>query len=179
MKNWLNNVLKPIATYGGILAGIVILHSVVMDVLGFTFSKYNQIAGFVLPIIGFVIAIYAYRKEYSNNQISYGKAVGVGVLVAFIFGILISGYSVINMNYINPDYKDLAMQMAEENLLESGYNEDFIEMAVARQEKNMEPVRMMIVGPLFMSFMSLIVSLIAASFIKKEAANPFSEVDIE
>jgi hypothetical protein len=179
MKNWMNKVFKPVATYGAILAGVVILHSVLMDAFDLTFSKYNEFAAIGLPIIGIVLSIYAYRKEHSGNQISYGKALGVGVMVAFIFGILGSGYSVINYTYINPDFREVTMVKLEDRLIEKGMDDDVIEMLVERQRKIMKPARTMISGVLGLTFIGLVVSLIAAAFIKKESENPFTEADIE
>ena len=179
MKNWINKVLTPVLTYAGILAGILILHNVLMDVFGLTFSGYNQIAGTVLPLIGIVIAIYAYRKEHSPRQLSYGKAVGIGILVAFACGVLISAYSVINMTYINTDFKEMTLQMLEEKMIERGASDDLIEMMVARQEKALEPVRMFIFSTVAISLLGLITSLIAAVFIKKEEVNPFNDIEVE
>lgn len=179
MNNWINKVLIPVLRYAGIMAGISILHSVLMDVFGLTFSSYNSFAGLGILAIGVVIAMLAYRKEHSRNQISYGKAVGIGVLISFVFGILIAVYSVINFTYINKDFIEISMQNAEEKYIEQGTDAEMIEMIVDKQRKMMTPVNVILLSTVSMTFMGLIVSLIAAAFVKKETAYPFNDIEAE
>lgn len=163
----------PALTYAGIIVGIIIVHTIIIDILELNFSTYNQVAGFVIPLAGIAYAIYGFRKEYNNNIISYQKALGFGVLVAVIVGLVTSVFSFLYTHYINPELLEIGKQMAEERLIKRGMSDEMIEQAMKTQERFQTPVWAITMGTLFTTLIGTIFSLIAAAFLKKEPEHPF------
>lgn len=177
MENKSSKMLMPALTYAGIIVGIMIVHSIVIDIMGLNLSRYNRIAGTVLPLIGIGYAIFAFRKEYNNNLISYSRAFGFGVLVTVITAILISAFNVIYVTYINPDLIEAGRQMAEERMLERGFSPEMIERGMKNQERFSTPGYMFLFSTLITMVLGTIFSLIAAAVLKKESDNPFEGVE--
>lgn len=177
MENKRSSLLTPALIYSGIIIGVIIVHSIVIDILELNFSTYNQVAGFVLPLIGIALAIYGFRKEYNNNAISYQRALGFGVLVAFMVGLVLAVFSFIYTHYINPDLLEMGMQMAEEKMIQRGMSEEAIERAMQMQERFRTPALMIIAGTLYTTVIGAIFSLIAAAIIKKEPEHPFTDTE--
>lgn len=170
-------MLTPALIYAGIIVGVVIIHSIIVDILELNFSTYNSIAGSVLPLAGVVIAIYAFRKEYNNDIITYGKALKFGILVSLLIGLAASLFSFLYTHYINPELLEIGQQMAEEKLIKRGMSDEMIELALEQQKKFQKPVILIVFGTLITTFFGFIVSLIAASFLKKEPQDPFAGVE--
>ncbi len=169
----------PALTYTGIIVGVLILHTIIMDILELYFSSYNNVAGIALPLIGVALAIYGYRKEYKNNYISYQKALGFGVLVSFFIGLIMSVFSFIYTTYFNPDLLEIGRRMAEERLIERGLSDEMIERAMEQQKRFQTPVFMILSGTIMITLFGTIFSLIAAAFLKKEPKDPFTETEVE
>jgi len=177
MKNWFKSTLLPALTYAGIVIGIVILHSVVMDILELQFSTYNSIMSIVLPLAGIAYAMYSFRKEYHNNTIGYSKVFGFGLLVALLISIGVSGYNLLYTFVINPDFLELSRQMMEERMLGRGADPEMIERALESQENLRKPLIMFVISIAGLMLWSLIFTLIAAAVIKKEPKEPFEGVE--
>lgn len=173
MENKSSSMFLPALTYAGIILGVIVVHSIIIDILELNFSTYNQVAGFVIPLAGIAYAIYGYRKEYNNDIISYQKALGFGVLVAVLVGLLTSAFSYIYAHYINPELLEIGKQMAEERLIRRGMSDSAIEQAMKTQERLQTPVWAITVGTLFTTLIGTVFCLIAAAFLKKEPEHPF------
>ncbi|HYW96218.1 MAG TPA: DUF4199 domain-containing protein [Bacteroidales bacterium] len=176
MNNWIKNMLYPSLIYTGIIGGIYILNNLVVDAFNLPFSIYNQVSANLILIAGIVIAIYAYRKEYNNNLISYGRAVGFGALTALLVGIILSIYTNIYIQYINPDFVALLKQNLEEKFLQKGFSPDMIETITSRTDRMQKPLIVFARTIFSTEVLGVIVSLIASIFIKKEPSEPFADV---
>ena len=168
--------MYPSLIYTGIIGGIYILNALVVDAFNITFSVYNQIAGNAILIGGIIYAIYAYRKEYNNNLISYSRALGFGVLTSLLLGLILSLYTNIYIQYINPDFVDLVKQNMEEKFLQKGFSPEIIDKITARTARMQNPGIVFLRTILSTVILGLVVSLIASIFIKKEPAEPFADV---
>ena len=177
MEKKSSSMLTPALIYAGIIIGVLIIHTIVIDILELNFSAYNRIAGIALPLIGIGFAIYAYRKEYNNNYITYQKALGFGVLLSFFVALVMSVFSVVYSHYINPELMEIGRQMAEEKLIAQGIPDDRIEQAMEQQKRFQTPALMILSGTIMLTIFGTIFSLIAAAFLKNESKDPFREVE--
>lgn len=177
MNTKTSTMFKAALTHAAIISGIIIVHSIIVDVLGWYYDTYNMIAGNIIPIAGIVYAIYAYRKENCNDTIPYSKALGYGVLVSLFFGLILTTFSYVHTHYISPELYEMGVIMAEEKMLEKGVDASQIEMAMEVQEKFKTPFFSILFGTISVVFIGLIISLIAAAFLKKEPSNPFEGVE--
>jgi hypothetical protein len=172
-----DNTLKPALLYGAMLAGVLIVFSLVTDLFLLTFNTTVTTIQSVLTLAALVFIIYVFRKVHNGNVVSYGKALGFGVLVATIVGFITSAFLILNIEYITPDYLERMTVALEEQLLDKGLSEDLIELSIEQRTKFMTPVWIMVFGTLGTAVNGLVISLIAAIFIKREPSNPFQGVE--
>ncbi len=177
MNSSTSTMFKEALTHAAIISGVIIVHSIIVDVLGWYYATYNMIAGNIIPIVGISYAIYAYRKENCNDTITYSKALGYGVLVSLFLGLVLTVFAYVHTHYISPELYEMGLIMAEERMLDKGVDESQIEMAMEMSQKFKTPFFSILFGTIMMVIVGLIISLIAAAFLKKEPANPFEGVE--
>jgi len=161
----------------GIYLGIaLILVSVVFYVTGNSFSKAAQYVGYPVMIIGIILAQLSYRKSLGGFM-SYGQALGIGVLT-MVFASLLSGiYTFLLYEVIDPDLQEQMRIFTEEQIVKQGrVPEDQIDTAVEMAAKFQTPLVMFLTAIFGGAFMGLIISLITSIFTKK---NPSEEVPVE
>jgi hypothetical protein len=160
----------------GIYLGIAfILLSVVFYVTGNPFSKVSQWISYVLMVVGIILAQLSYRKSL-GGAMSYGQALGVGVLT-LVFASVVSGiYTFLLYEVIDPSLQEQMRLFTEEQIIKQGkVPEEQVEMAVEMAAKFQKPVMMVVMGIAGGAFIGLIISLITAIFTQKKPKEDFSE----
>lgn len=170
-------MVKPGFIYTGIVFGVLILHMIIADIGGFFTAKINSFLGIVIYFLVMLYAVYAYRKEYCDNQISFGHAFGFTVYLSLLVGILISAFNYLYLNFISPDLGELVRIMSEEAMIERGVPEDSIEQAMEMRAKFQTLPWMVLFGTLTYLLMGLIMGVIGGAILKKEPKNPFEGVE--
>ena len=176
MNQFFKQTLTPALIYSGILLGILILFTIIMDVAGSFYGGVNRIGSIIITYAGLIYAMYAFRKEYNENVISYQRALGFGVLVALLIGVFGSVFSYLYIYHINTDLIELGRRFTEERMLERGMSPEMVESAMERQQRFQGPQFIILFGTLFTVLIGTIVSLIAAAAIKREPKDPFQGV---
>ncbi len=158
---------------GSILAGISILYSIIIILLG---EMTNQKQGYIALILFAAILIF-FIREY-GKQHDFSKSFGE----LFSFGFKSSAFSVILIlafqivyNLIFPETKELIFQVTREKMAEDErMTEEMIENAIEIIRKGYWPI--LISGVIFGNLLTgAIGSLIAAAIVKKNPKNPFGE----
>jgi hypothetical protein len=170
------NMMNPAIIYAGIIGGIYILDMVVIDAFNINFTIFDNLSKNLIILAGLVIAIWAFRKEYNNNYITYNRALGFGVLVSFFFAVITSVFMLIFVKYIDQDYMILVAQRSEEKLLRKGMSPDMVEATMERLAWLRKPFIQLISGIIVTTLLGTVISLIAAAFIKKDPPDPFTDV---
>jgi hypothetical protein len=113
-------------------------------------------------------------KKALGGTLTYGQAVGVGVL-AMVFASVISGlYNFLLFQVIDPSLQEQLRVFTEEQIIKQGrVPEEQLEMAVNMAAKFQTPPIMFAMAVVGGAFIGTIISLITAIFIKK---NPSDEV---
>lgn len=157
------------------LAIALILISVIFYVMGYTFSKTAQYLTYPVMIAGIVLAQISFKKA-QNGVLTYGQAIGVGVL-AMVFASVISGiYTVLLYTVIDPSLQEQLRIYTEQQIIQQGrVPEEQMEMAVNMATKFQSPPMLFAMGLVGGALIGLIVSLISGIFIKK---NPSEEVPV-
>lgn len=171
-----SRVLEPSLLYGGIIGVFTIVHSVIVIMTGATYSTYNQIATYIIPVIGLAYCLPAYRREYLNDQMPYGKSFVMGLLILFVAGLISLIYTYVYISFINPDFFRESEIVMEEKLLQKGMDPDMIETIMERTSRMRTPKWTIITSLLFTIVYGAIVSLIVSAFTKKESEEPFKDV---
>jgi len=167
------SIWKTSLTAGVYLAIALILVSVIFYVTGNPFSKVGQYLSYPIMIGGIILAQINYKKALGGT-LTYGQAIGAGVL-AMVFASLISGvYNYLLFAVIDPSLQEQLRIFTEEQITKKGnVPEEQMEMAVNMAAKFQSPPIMFVFGVVFSAFAGLVISLITAIFIKK---NPSDEV---
>lgn len=153
----------------GIYLGIaMILVSVVFYVTGNPFSKIAQWIGYVIMIAGIVMAQVSYKKALGGTM-TYGQALGVGVLTMVFASVLSSIYTFLLYQVIDSSLQEQLRLFTEEQIIKQGkVPEEQLDMAVNMATKFQTPVMMLVMGIFGGTFMGLIVSLITSIFTQKK-----------
>jgi hypothetical protein len=167
------SIWKSSLTIGLYLAIALILVSVVFYVTGSPFSKVGQYLSYPIMIGGIILGQLAYKKALGGT-LTYGQAVGAGVLT-MVFASVISGiYTYLLYAVIDPSLQEQLRIYTEEQIIQKGgMPEEQVEMAVNMAAKFQTPPIMFAMAVVGGAFIGTIISLITAIFIKK---NPSDEV---
>jgi len=168
------NVWKANLNNGLILGLVGIVYSLVMYFLDLTL---NNIQGYVFLLIQIVILFYlvkSYRDNYMHGYITYGQAVGSGVIMFLYYSIIMAVFAYILYAVIDTGLIDKQLALAEERLLERGLPQAQIDAGMAVQEKIMKPAIMAPISIFGNMLTGVIMALIVAIFVRKEG-NPLIE----
>jgi hypothetical protein len=167
------SIWKSSLIMGVYLAIALILVSVIFYVTGSPFSKIGQYLSYPIMIGGIILGQLTYKKALGGT-LTYGQAVGAGVLT-MVFASVISGiYTYLLYAVIDPSLQEQMRIFTEEQIIKQGrVPEEQMEMAVNMASKFQTPPMMLVMAVVGGAFVGLVISLITAIFIKK---NPSDEV---
>lgn len=165
------NVWKANLTNGLILGLIGIVYSLVMYFLDLSLNKTQ---GYIFILVQLVVLFYlvkSFRDNYMHGMITFGQALGAGIVICLYYSIIIAIFSYILYAFIDPNLIDKMLAGTEEQLLERGLSQSQIDAGMAVQQRLMKPAFISGIS-IFGSMLSgLIMSLLVAAFVRKEG-NP-------
>ncbi len=165
------NVWKANLTNGLILGLIGIVYSLVMYFLDLSLNKTQ---GYIFILVQIVVLFYlvkSYRANYMHGMITFGQALGAGIIIFLYYSIIIAVFSYILFAFIDPNLIDKMLAGTEEQLLERGLSQSQIDTSMAVQQKLMKPAFISGISIFGSMFQGLIMSLLVAAFVRKEG-NP-------
>ncbi len=158
----------PTAMRFGLIGGlIVIVWTLIKNMSGLAT---NSMAGIIdMAIYGFVIysAIKGVR-ELQGNHISFGKAVGAGVIACSIMGLIAGLFGYIYYNFIDPAAADEIIAYSIEMMEGMGMGEDVLEATAESGKDGFTLFRQVLGGLGGGAFLGLIGSLIGGAIMKKD-----------
>lgn len=163
------NIMKSAMTYGLMLAlALIAIHLVqyLMDV--YKPPAWVNLLTYAVIVGGIVYGTIRFRDDELGGYISYGKALGFGVLLSLFASIVYGFYNYLLTAVIDPGYMEGVYRMLEENLLEKGMNYDQVENLMEDMKKLQTPLFMVFSSVFGFTFMGTIFSLITSIFLKKE-----------
>ena len=165
------NVWKANLTNGLImgLAGVAV--SLVLYFLDLSLNKTAGYLNIPIQLILLFFLLKGYRDNFLHGQISYGQAVGAGVVIFVYFSIIMAVYTYLLYSVIDPGLVKKSLAIAEEAMSKKGLPQAQIDTAMSMTAKFMNPVAMMIYGIIISMFFGVVYSLIIGIFVKKEG-NP-------
>jgi hypothetical protein len=165
------SVWKPNLTNGLILGLIGIVYTLVMYFLDMTTNKSLGYVFFLIQIVVLFFLIKSYRDNYLHGMITFGQAVGAGVVICLIYSIIMAVFSYILYSFIDTGLINKLMAVSEEAGLKRGLTQEQIDASMKITRKMMTPAFISIMSILSSMFFGTIMSLIIAIFVKKEG-NP-------
>lgn len=158
--------------------GLTVVSAVLSLLLYFTGYQTEKLAagqsiqqwlGFALMVGTLWLGIRAVRDERGPKGLSYGGALGTGVLISLYSGLMSSVYSYVHFKFINTEFFDYQMALVREGWAKAGMSGAQMEQAEAMASKFMGPgITAAFTTPIVV-IIGLIVSLILAAFLKRAA----------
>ena len=121
-----------------------------------------------IAVIFVMQAVKQYRLGEGNGFISFGKAFRTALGVLITGSILISGFNVVNLKFIDTKKMEIEFQRQIEKMEESGAPEESIDLAIDAREKYSKPFWLLTMSLLGSVFFSVVTALILAAVLKKE-----------
>ena len=168
------NPWKANLTNGLILGLIGIVYSLVIYFLDLSFNKLQMWIFLPIQIIILFYLVKSYRDNYRYGMITFGQALGAGVIIFLYYAIIMAVFTYILYTVIDPDLVDKQLAFTEEQMLNRGMPEAAVEAGMKINEKIMKPAIMAPLSIFGSMFQGVIMSLIVAAFVRKEG-NPLIE----
>lgn len=164
----------------GIIAGIISISWALISegVLGDNLSlNTRMLFGYAAMILGFsliFVAIKNYRDNYSNGQITFGKALRIGLLITLIASTVYVVVWMIDYSFFVPDYGDKYQAQAIAEMKASGATPAEIQKQAAEITASMAKYKSSAAFRVMFTYLEIapvgiIVSLIAALILKHKS----------
>lgn len=132
-------------------------------------GQYFQWLGFVIMFVVLWLGIKAVREESPQKAMTYGKAVGTGVLISLYSGLMSAVYSFVHFKFVNPRFADYQLELIRAKWVAAGMSDTQMDQAEKFTRMMMGPVVQAIMTPVFVVIFGLILSLVIAAFLKRAA----------
>ena len=177
MENHSNRITPLAMSYGLYMGLALILNTVIFYVSGDLFSPGSGYLTYAIIIAGTMMAMKAYREEHVEAGVSYGQALGLGTLQALYASLVYAFFNYVLFQLFDKSLTDKFLVVLEEQYLNSGVSENQIDALMPMYKKLMSPVFYSLAQIFSVTFTGFLFSLVIAIFYKKNAANPFHEVE--
>ncbi len=157
--------------YGAIAGLAMIIFFLVLHYAGL--ANTNSPLQWVAYIMMGAIMFYGTRNlrdQAEGGFISYGRALGSGVLISFFCGVILGFFMYIFMKVIDTNQEMITkiLEQNEQNMLDQNMSEEQIEQAMEMTRKFMTPGFMSLMSVFIYTFFGLLISLVLAFFLKRE-----------
>ena len=159
----------------GIYMGLFfILYSIPAFVFSLNSSMLYSLLSYLI-IIGVLVWSMNEFKKSNDGFMSYGQGVSLGSLLTLIGSAISAGFSVIYIQFIDPNFIQRTLATSRTMLEETypNFSDEQIEASLKFSEQFMQPYVMFPVSVIFLTIIGVIFSLIVAAFIKKTNPSPF------
>ena len=165
-----NPFMRITMTYGLITGLVLIIYTLLLYMTN-NLLEQNFILGilnYVILIAGILIGTRTYRDQHLGGYISYGKALGTGVLISIFSGVIMGVFTYLLYQVIDPGLMEKSIQLIQEEMLKQGMAESQVETMTEMQQTIRSPLVMMFGSIISYGFLGLIFSLITSIFTKNE-----------
>jgi hypothetical protein len=165
------NPWKSNLTNGLILALVGIIYSLVMYFLDLSLNKTQGYVFILIQVVLLYLLIKSYRDNVKHGLITYGEAVGAGVIICLYYAIAMAVFTYILFALIDPGLIDKQLALTEEAMIKKGTPQAAIDAGMNFSKKIMKPGIMAPVSIFTTMIWGTILSLVVAIFVRKEG-NP-------
>lgn len=165
------NPWKVNLTNGLILGLIGIVYSLILYFLDMSTNKSLGRAFFIIQIIVLFFLVKSYRDNHMHGMITFGQALGAGVIICLYYSIIMAVFSYILFAFIDTGIIAKLIALSEEAGLKKGYSQEQIDMGMKVTKKIMTPTFLALISILSNMFFGVLFSLLIGIFVRKEG-NP-------
>jgi len=133
------SVWKANLTNGLILGLIGIVYSLVVYFFDLTLNKVQGYVFLVILIVALYFLIKSYRDNHLHGQMTYGQAVGAGMVIFLYYSFITAIFTWILFAVIDPGLIDKQIAFAEELLQKRGLPQEAMDAAMRVQQKMINP----------------------------------------
>lgn len=171
MENSSNSVFKQALNFGLATGLALILVSLLFFIFDLTGNKIAGYLGYLILLAGIVMASLNYRNKHLGGVITYGQSFSVGLYTGLCASVLSGIFTYIFYKEIAPDMVDFLLRQAEDNMIRTkpDITDEELDLAMTYTKRFITPGWLGIIGFLSLGFFSLVFSLIASLFIKRES----------
>lgn len=165
-----NVFMKSAMTYGFITGVAIVIYTLLLYMTGNYIAK-NTFLGILQWLIlagGLYYGIKSYRDQFAEGFISYGRSLGLGVLISVFVGVVMGLFTYLLYVVIDPELLEKSMKYAQEEMLKAGMPESQVEAATKMQRTFNSPLIMLFSSVFSFAFFGTIISLVVSIFTKKE-----------
>jgi len=168
------NFIKNASKHGLFIAVIMILITLIyyilnINVFNWGFMAFSLVLTLSVTVGVFIIGIKSYRTKVLEGKITFGQAFLQGLLIGAVAYIIIAVFNYIFYAFIAPDYANTQLNAFIEFMEGMNVPEDALDVAIADFEEKMNPFGQFTSALSSGSIMTILVSLITAASIKKDA----------
>ena len=160
------SIWKSCFKYGIILGLVSVVMSVLFYVMDLMFASWIMIPSIIVTLIVLFLLQRSYRDTYENGFITYGRALGSGVVMLLYSAIIGAIFAYLLYAVIDPGLVDKSLAAAQAKLEAKGMPEAAIEAGLKVQQKMLQPwviSRTTIFGTMFSgTIMALVTSIFVA-----------------
>lgn len=175
MENYSKPSMAMTAAIWGAITGMIgIVYTLILYYADLMTNKPASWASYAILIVGIYLGTKAFRDQSLGGYISFGKALGTGVLISLFNAIISVIFMLILFLVIDPELMTKIMAEQQDKMLESGkITEEQMEQGMEMGKKFFIPFA--IFGGLVAGvFFGTIISLITSAILKKEG-DPFNK----
>ena len=172
--------MKPYLSYGAFIATGNAVITLVIYIAGLhsdpdklkTANLISLVAGLAIGISLLVIGVRAKRAQTPvTEEFSYGKALGAAVMISLFATLFSTVFHFIYQSFINPNFAEVAYQAQVTAMQAKGIPSDTIEKGEGMMRIAFKPAVMAISGFFIWMVINVIISLLAAAFLKRRAVD--------
>jgi len=162
------DIYKNAANYGLILGLVIIIFTSLFYFLGqSTRSSSMSFLPIVFTAVAITFGTKNLRDKFQGGYISYGRALGSGVLITLFGAVIQSFFTYVFFTYISPESLTLMLDTMEQAFIDQGQSEEQIAATMQMTKQFMGPTTLAISGIFSAMLWGLILSLVSAAFVKR------------
>lgn len=174
MENFETPVISARQTgirYGVILGLISVAYFLVLVLSGVnTADGWVRWSGFIFNA-ALVVLGQIYFRQNGNDYMSFGQGMGIAFWIALISSLISSGFTVLYMTIIDPDFAQMIQDMQMESMAEQGLSDEQIEQAMKMAARFTTPPMLFVFGVIGGIFSTMLIALVTTFFTRKENPN--------
>lgn len=165
------NPWKANLTNGLILGLIGIVYTLVIYFLNLTLNKTQGWVFLLAQLVILYFLLKSYRDNFMHGYLSYGQALGAGVIIYLYYAVIMAVFTYILYAIIDTGLVQKQLVYAEELMEKKGLAQAQIDAAMSIQKKIIKAPVLSVISIFSNMFVGLIISLIISAFVRKEG-NP-------
>jgi len=161
------SMVQSTFNYGIMLGLAMAIFYILIWMVDMLLESYMGYVNYAILLAGIILSTKAYRDIIPGRMMSYGRALGTGLLVSLFSSIVLGLFMYALYKFIDPGLIEKTIAESARTLYEQGLSDEQIEITQQMQERFVTPFTVA-AGTVFqITFIGFIFSLITSIFLKR------------